>query len=1331
MIKTSPRRVFVNLVEATTLLVLILLAAYVSIGRLVISQVDMFREAIETRLSSALQVPVHISSLQGEWSYLDPRIIINGFSIGTSTERGITFDRMSVGINSVLSLVEADLVVSDLAVDRLSFRLKQSPNGVWAIDGLPARDTRLNLEPLLASMPHVKSVELTQVDIDVVGLQAHYQIHNQTDQGFDLVADGEGRSMSLPLVVERLGDMPYTDTIALLGKYAGDPRDQETFSASLYLQVPNLEMMDLLPAMSLADTQITKLGLSGEFWLEFHHGAFELVGSTVSHALQGQRQGRSVELLSDLRAEFAIVGLGDSEIQWYFDTLSMTVGNVPWVLDQSTVILKRRQDDMDLVVYSPALSITDIASGLTSLSQQAGLLPDAAQGMLTGVHPRGQLEDVYLSVENLATSPTPHLVTQIDDLQLSAYEALPGISRLDGLASLGRDGGYLDLHNTQPFTLNFKSMFSAPWPFDVAQGQLRYRVTPDALLVESGLLSVAQAGLVAGGRVQLRLPASKDEHTWGLEVGVRDADLLDAHRFLPSILSPTLLEWLGRAVNKGTARQAGMVFHGSLFRDAPKIRKVHELYFDVDSADLTYDPVWPVLENVDALVYINNIGITAADAKGQLLGNQLQQVTLNVPITLQGADSIFIGAAIEGELDQGLRLLNETPISDLTRQMAQSWRANGSMSGKLHLDVPIGARTGEPIGVDASIDLDGGDLLMQNVNLSIEKIEGQIRYETREGVSAEPFTALIFGESVISTISSMKNKEGHVDEIRIVTRGSVATDDLYQWSGQPLLSRIEGKLDYESVVHVPAGDSQSSLTVEAHSDLQGVVVHLPPPMEKLKHEAVTFDYEQTFYDDGYEVGLQLDDVKGRIRIRENQLVGGRLHFGPMPLGAVTFDALRVSGQLQEVDYARWLQLSSDMESATQDSLSSELIARLDFMAIHAKHLQVEGMGLDDVDMHISRADDAWHVELNNKLLGGLLTIPDQDDQLLIARLDYMVLESDSTDVDPMAGIDPRELPGVDFSVKNLRLGTEDYGRWAFKYRPTTTGGSVSDLSALVKNIEIDAGSTIDWSVVQGLNRSRFSGVVNVPELGRALTSWGYAASIEGKDFVFNGDLQWPGSPVMIALNTVSGDMRLDAKEGRFVQAESAAGALKLLGIFDFASLANRFRFDFSDIVEEGFSFKTIQGSSRFNQGVVDVIEPIVITGSGGTFRLGGRIDLANNTLDNDLIVTLPVSRNLPWYAAYSALTNPLLGAGVLLARKVFESQINQLASAKYKVSGTMDDPIIEFVSIFNDSVRDPEKAGAADSPIVAPTPGKPLMPAGVESVGIEPSSVAPAVAEPQ
>jgi hypothetical protein len=81
--------------------------------------------------------------------------------------------------------------------------------------------------------------------------------------------------------------------------------------------------------------------------------------------------------------------------------------------------------------------------------------------------------------------------------------------------------------------------------------------------------------------------------------------------------------------------------------------------------------------------------------------------------------------------------------------------------------------------------------------------------------------------------------------------------------------------------------------------------------------------------------------------------------------------------------------------------------------------------------------------------------------------------------------------------------------------------------------------------------------------------------------------------------------------------------------------------------------------------------------------------MIHGDLDNDLIVTLPINRNIPWYAAYSAIfIGPLTGASVYLAQRIFADQIDTLSSAKYHIAGSVENPSIEFVSIFSDTVRD-------------------------------------------
>ena len=112
------------------------------------------------------------------------------------------------------------------------------------------------------------------------------------------------------------------------------------------------------------------------------------------------------------------------------------------------------------------------------------------------------------------------------------------------------------------------------------------------------------------------------------------------------------------------------------------------------------------------------------------------------------------------------------------------------------------------------------------------------------------------------------------------------------------------------------------------------------------------------------------------------------------------------------------------------------------------------------------------------------------------------------------------------------------------------------------------------------------------------------------------------------------------------------------------------------------SFNRIHAGVNLRSGILEFSEPMFVEGNGLLFRVNGTVDLTDGALDNELVVTLPVSDSLPWYAAYIAIANPAAGVGVLLGRRIFGAQIENLSSGKYQISGTLNDPQVEFLSIF-------------------------------------------------
>ena len=1277
--------------EGALLLVLIACAAYVSMGRILLANIDTFREQIEDRASTALNVPVTLDEIGGTWEYLDPTLTLSGIRLGEDVWIG----DVSARVNSLESFLERGIVLTEVTVDDIDMHLMQLPDGSWQVKGLPQGGGGFDASPVIRSLPHLKKVELSGVDVRVDGQRRQYHLRNQDGTPMLLIEEGDDKLVSMPLSFQRSAE--NFSEFELVGRYRGDPRKIDTFFADLYLQLPKLELSDFLPRPE-SKWLAEQLGVRGEFWLEAANGEWEFRAKPFIDSFAVSDGTSQVEILSDFSAVVVLAGATTANISGQVTDIGMTVSTEQFEFEPIEIALRENGNGNTAAARIPAIDLEETARIADYLTRALGLVDENGVNALAELNPRGQLGELHAVARWRDDQVDWRVASRVVDVSVDSHRNSPIVEGLSGILALDPAGGYLDLVDDS-FGITFPPAYEEVSRFDKGAGRLAFGFSEGYPRITSDMIRVRQGNMSAAGKLEIDLRAEREERTWTLELGVLEADLLSAQSFVPNNVDQGLREWLARGVKGGTSLKSGLVFTGTLDRTAPDGSKIFELYFDVADTTLEYDPAWPAVEDMNSVIYVSNRGVFSGEASGTMLDSSFV-ASVAVPMSRSMPPSgVLIEGDVSGGLLGGLRMLQETPLAEETGYLASQWVGEGVYSGRVKINVPIGPREGEPVDADVSISLDGNSIKMGDLDLMVEDINSTFSYSPRNGLYADKFSATLFGNPVTGDIKSEVTTAGGA--VLLSFGGLIGAEELQVWSGQELLRSAQGYSSYDAVLSVPYGDRAAELAyVEAVTDLEGFTVNLPPPLGKPAGEPRHFVYRQSFLDEGFSIDMQLDEVfRASLKSSEQGIEGGAVRFGDGPLGAVAYDNLDVFGQLDFADYARWEEAAQYFES--EDGEVVEVAGLLDAVEVDIRSLVAFGVELESVSTRITRDPGQWNVELENTMLKGEINVPDSEEPIRIA-LDYLRMpESEEPEgYDPLEDIEPRELTVIDFETAEFKVGEEDYGQWAFRFVPTPYGGMLENVNAEVRGLSVGGNSAVEWIIQDDGVLSRYQGDIGVADLASAFEQWGFASSVEGKDLKLNADLSWAGSPAMIDLYNVSGPLEIQEGSGRFVQAESGTGALRLLGVFDFASLARRFRFDFSDVVNSGFSFSELNGRVRFNEGIVKVTRPVEIVGSGSKFKVGGTVDLYTNALDNDMIVTLPVSRNLPWYAAYSAIvTGPLVGAGVWLANKIFENQIDQMSSAKYKIEGTIDEPVIEFVSIFNDSVREaPEEPPAEGVP---------------------------------
>lgn len=559
---------------------------------------------------------------------------------------------------------------------------------------------------------------------------------------------------------------------------------------------------------------------------------------------------------------------------------------------------------------------------------------------------------------------------------------------------------------------------------------------------------------------------------------------------------------------------------------------------------------------------------------------------------------------------------------------------------------------------------------------------------------------------------------------------------LTAWGGLPsavlpVLSQFSGNLEYQAGISIPmlaAATAQRRYpTLRIITDMAGVESALPAPFSKQADQLSSLSIDLEFRPQGSALDLRWKDVtQMNLEFAEGLPASGFIFLGE------TADGLRVRrvnppsqgiqllGNVANADYGQWQQTVDTMFPPVATQTASG-VGRADWLAglqgtaeLSVGQLTVANEAFDQLTLNLSRDDQVWLLALQSEDVSGTLAYPINGSAPWQVNLDYLHLgevpETPEVEVglipeliaaptlehelqnfedlpsvefelpreDPLRELDPRSFPPMQLTLDEFTVNGADFGQWQFTLSADGSGAVFRDLRVLARGLSVGSEAEpaeFRWIYDGQHHRSVLNGQLTTTDLAPVLSAYGYAPSLQSTSAVFESRLHWDGSPAFFSALGLSGDIDINVISGRFQQRAGVANsALRLISIINFDAVVRRLRFS-DDFLRSGLSYDEIAGQVNLSDGIVTIKDRLQIIGPASLFQVSGTLDLAQQTIDANLFITLPVSENIPWLSGLAVLNNLInwqLAIGVFLFDRIFGEQVDNLTSAQYTLKGPWD-----------------------------------------------------------
>ncbi len=1225
-------------------------ALVIGLRYLVLPHIDQYREPIAQAITRAVGQRVTIGSITGNWQGYRPDLNLMDVKVyGTDGQPALVLDRVET-VLSWLSLLSAEWRFDSLAVYGPELEVKRDASGVLWVAGIamqPQNGAGGGFADWLLAQRQVLVRDATITWLDELRSAPKLQLDKVN---FRLDRDGAIHRFGLTAAPPAQIASP----LAARGEFLGrDVRELQSWNGRLYAEIgyANLALAQVwIPAPFELTSGLGSLRL----WLELDGTR---LGSATADLGLVNVQTRLASDLPDLALSEVHGRLGWTQRGERTEISATSFGfTAAGGLKLAPTQFSYAQSGPAGAVRHSELHMSGL--DLAPVAQLAEFLPlDAAlRGRLARTAPTGTLEEATFSWDGDWGTGQPYVATgRFAGMSALPDGTLPGFHGVSGEFDANEHGGTISLTATSG-GLELPKIFAEPLPLDflaLNAGWTFREGVVDVALKNASFTNEHLAGSVSGSY----RGAADGRGSADLSGMLVRADAHQIWRYMP-VSAPVTQAWLKRALRAGEARDTRFRLKGPLkdFPFAGDKNGVFEVATRISGVTLDFADGWPPITDIACNAVFRGDHMDVRSQSGAVLGLQLSGVQASIAELGKHEEHLLVKGVVQGAMSDFLRYVSVTPAVGHINSFTDKMKAVGDARLDLELDLPLNQIKESAVK---------GELTLQNNLITLDpRLPPFEHFGARIAFTGQSFNvregrALMFGEAL--SFEASNDADGGI------TASIAGTLDLDQarvvWK-HPVLTYLDGHVPWRGTI----GVRNNIATLRFDSNLVGLTSTLPPPFAKAAGSSLSLRVELRDRPGRQGVlAVDLDKVASAQLLLDGNAPGG-LGRGMISLGSPATlpasDGLWIRGNLDLVDTDAWQDLWSVGSGDSQLSLAG--------VNLQIGILDVSRRRFHDLKVDASRTDAGWQAALASREVAGQVSWESEGDGKLAARLSKFALPPVSTQIQagkPGGGVDQR-LPSVDLIADSFTYEGQDLGRLAVLARPATSGWQLQRLE--IANPESKFVMSGRWAIAEA-SRTDVTVRLDVSDVGKFFARLGWPDSMRGGTASLEGPIAWNGNPTRFDIPSMSGQLKLEAKDGRFRQIEP--GVAKLLGILSLQALPRRVSLDFRDVFSKGFSFNRISADLNITTGIADT-QNFLMEGSAAHVVMHGQVDLVRETQDLIIRVTPSLSESI---AIAGAIVNPAIGVAALIAQKALKDPFSQIASFDYSVTGTWTDPVVARV----------------------------------------------------